>query len=187
MKSFVSIFGGAVFALLLLFAPIMQSQFEYLVRKNNENMSTETLCSSVGGPEIVLCIPKLQMHVPITGDADWKNMNSELRNGVTHLLGTAQPGNEGNAVFFGHSSGYIWEKGPSKTVFVHLNKLQEGDDIYFTQGEAKWRYRVRWVRTVMPNDTSVLNQDFNEKASTFITCWPPGTTLERLVVRAQLQ
>lgn len=173
--------------MVLCFPIAQQEQFEFAEWQNNENTSKENFCVPDQDPALELCIPKLQMHVSVANNADIKNINSKLRNGVTHLIGTAEPGNEGNAVFFGHSSAYPWEKGPNKTVFIHLNKLQVGDDMYFIQGGSKWHYRIQSVRTVSPKDISVLYQDASESISTLITCWPPGTTLKRLVVTAQLQ
>ena len=40
---------------------------------------------------------------------------------------------------------------------------------------------------VQPTDLSVLDQQFDGKYLTLITCSPPGTTLRRLVVKSIIE
>ena len=64
--------------------------------------------------------------------------------------GTANPGENGNAVFFGHSSNDIWEKGNYKFVFVLLEKLAVGDQYEIHYQSRKYIYTVEQTRVVEP-------------------------------------
>jgi sortase A len=106
-----------------------------------------------------------------------------LENGVVHYYGTANPGDVGNAVFFGHSSNDAWVPGNYKFVFVLLEKLVPGDTYEIHYNSKKYVYQVTATKTVQPTDLSVLRQT-NDKTSTLITCTPPGTSWRRFIVSA---
>lgn len=109
-----------------------------------------------------------------------------LRDGVVHYPYTANPNQFGNVFITGHSSYYPWAKGRYKDIFATLERLSLGDRyfIYF-QGE-KYTYQVYEIFEVQPDDVSVLEQPLDKKISTLMTCTPVGTTLRRLIVKAEL-
>jgi sortase A len=101
--------------------------------------------------------------------------------GVGHMPNTAMPGEIGNAVFFGHSSG----RGGSyyETIFATLHRLEVGDDIYIYKNNVKFEYKVESKKIVSSNDFSILEQG-DKKQLTLVTCWPLGTDWQRYVVIA---
>jgi len=142
-----------------------------------------------------LRIPRLQIEAPIVLNVpgnDRKKYFQALERGVAHLQGTPLPGEKGNSFIFGHSSFYRNAPGEYKTVFRRLNLLREGDKI-----EVIVRYKnpisqqtfifvVKEKKLVSPQDLSALKQtDF--PSLTLMTCWPPGTTKYRLLIKATLQ
>lgn len=142
--------------------------------------------AEVVGPNNEIIIPKIGVTAPLvfintTNEAD---VLVALRDGVVHYNGTAVPGENGNAAFFGHSSNDWWEPGNYKFVFVLLEKLTVGDIYEIHYNSRKYVYRVTSTKTVEPNDLSVLNQT-PKPTSTLITCTPPGTALKRFVVSAE--
>lgn len=137
------------------------------------------------GAENLIIIPKINVRAPIVF-ADSVVESAVLRaleDGVVHYNGTANPGEVGNSVFFGHSSNDAWVPGNYKFVFVLLEKLVPGDTYEIHYNSKKYVYQVTSTKTVQPTDLSVLQQT-NDKTSTLITCTPPGTSWRRFIVSA---
>jgi LPXTG-site transpeptidase (sortase) family protein len=150
----------------------------------------------VGPPENRLIIPKMNLNVPIvipTNDAlmreDWKALEEDiqkgLENGVVHYPGTARPGQAGNFFLTGHSSYFPWAAGLYKSVFARLSSLNVGDEYWVYYGGDKHRYIVQEKKEVSPSDVTVLDQPLSKRISTLMTCTPVGTTLRRLIIKAQ--
>lgn len=149
----------------------------------------------VGPPDDILIIPKLKISVPIHDppiDAlmrkDWdqveKDIQETLRGGVVHYPGTARAGQAGNFFITGHSSYYPFDPGKYKTVFARLHELNEGDEYWVYYNGDKHRYIVRSKKEVLPSDVTVLDQPTDARVSTLMTCTPVGTTLRRLIIKA---
>lgn len=134
----------------------------------------------------IIIIPKIGVQAPLVfpDTIDEQLVLRALQDGVVHYAGTAKPGENGNSVFFGHSSNDVWEKGNYKFVFVLLEKLVPGDQYEIHYQSRKYVYTVEETRVVNPNDLSVLNQT-STPYSTLITCTPPGTSWKRFIVKAK--
>ncbi len=135
-------------------------------------------------PQIV--INKINVKAPINFNLDAVNEGAfqlALRDGVVHYPGTAVPGQTGNVVIFGHSSGQWWAPGHYKFVFTLLDKLTYGDTMYIDYQGIRYTYQVTTISVVKPTDLSVLNQG-SEHNLTLITCTPVGTSAKRLIIRA---
>ncbi|MBN2307151.1 sortase [Candidatus Peregrinibacteria bacterium] len=142
-----------------------------------------------------LVIPKLGKSVPIVNMSaehiegeNWaeleKQIQSGLQQGVVHYPGTAAPGQVGNVFITGHSSYYPWDPGQFKDVFAVLGQLEIGDEYYVYYDQKKYTYKVREKFEVQPDNVNVLQQPHDKKVSTLMTCTPVGTTLRRLIIRA---
>ena len=120
---------------------------------------------------------------------DWNALEEQIRSsllsGVVHYPGTAEPGKIGNAFFTGHSSNVLWEPSIYNTVFALLPDIEVGADIYITNDQKEFHYRVTEKKEVSPDDVSILKQG-DKKTLTLMTCTPVGTALKRLVVTAEL-
>lgn len=131
-------------------------------------------------------IPKINVEIPLDFSAtgiDEKAFESALDKGVAHYPTTALPGQQGNASFFGHSSNNIFNPGKYKFAFVLLNELVPGDTFYITYNGVSYGYTIYDKKIVSANAVEIL-QPVQGKASTamLVTCDPPGTSLNRLVV-----
>lgn len=139
-----------------------------------------------GNPKIqyyTLSIPKLKIKNAVVSTVD-----NNLSNHLVNYGGTAIPPENGNAVIFGHSTlPQLYDSKNYKTVFTYLYELSPGDEIIVTTGSVNYKYRVQNVTVVDPNNTSVLQQNFDDSYITLITCTPPGTIWKRLVVRAKIE
>lgn len=138
-------------------------------------------------PEVI--IPKINVEIPIDYNVDTTNENvieNDLEQGVIHFPSTAVPGQDGNAAFFGHSSNNIFNPGKYKFAFVLLHTLVDGDTFYLTYNNTVYVYKVISHFVVSPNDTAVLGPVKGQTATaTLITCDPPGTSINRLIVIGQ--
>lgn len=132
-------------------------------------------------------IPAIGVKAPVIsepGTVEWQ-IQLALRRGVVRYAGTAEPGRNGNAVLFGHSSGQPWAPGDYKFVFTLLDKLQPGDEIKVDYQGTRYTYLVTGSEVVPPTAISVLRQT-TEPTLTLITCTPVGSSTKRLVVHAKL-
>ena len=111
----------------------------------------------------------------------------ELEKGVVRYPGTSKPGETGNAFIFGHSSNYPWMKGEYNSVFALLDQLSFGDEIIVYYNQKKFTYIIREKKVVKPGNVKVLERDETKKELSLMTCWPIGTTLNRLIIFAELQ
>lgn len=132
--------------------------------------------------EYTLSIPKLNIkkaRVVVGGE--------DLTKSLVHYLPQSLPGEYGNVAIFGHSTlPQLYNPKDYKTIFTYLSALEKGDKIFVNVGEFEYQYEVTTLFIVKPNDISVLEQKKDDSYLTLITCEPPGTWLERLVVTAKL-
>ncbi len=134
-------------------------------------------------PKII--IPKINVEIPVVYDepsVEEKAIQNALERGVVHYATTPSPGEQGNAVIFGHSSNNIFNRGQYKFAFVLLSRLEAGDTFYLTKGGKRYVYRVYDKKIVKPTDVWVMGNTDKPATATLITCDPPGTTINRLVV-----
>jgi sortase A len=98
------------------------------------------------------------------------------------------PGENGNPVIFGHSTlPYLFDPGDYKTIFANLYKVKVGDEILAEVSGVSYKYKVFEIKVVNPNDTSVLEQKFDDSYLTLVTCTPPGTVWKRLIIKTKLE
>ena len=136
-----------------------------------------------------LLLTKIGVSVPIITNVDGNNQeeyNKALENGVAQLRGSALPGKNGNSFIFGHSSYYENKPGNYKQIFAELNDLIPGDLIEVQSGEANFVYRITNKKVVEPSDVSVAAQNVDLTQITLMTCWPIGSTAQRLIVVGEL-
>lgn len=149
-------------------------------------LSTDSIAPTAS-PEVI--IPKINVQIPVNysvNTTDESVIESDLQDGVVHYPTTTLPGQNGNTAFFGHSSNNIFNPGKYKFAFVLLHTLVPGDTFYLTYNSKVYVYKVISRNIVNPSDVSVLNPVANQTATaTLITCDPPGTSLNRLIVVGQ--
>ncbi|MBI5668656.1 MAG: sortase [Chloroflexi bacterium] len=90
---------------------------------------------------------------------------SRLGFNAGHLQGTARFGAKGNLVLAGHVEMADGRPG----VFARLNKLNTGDTLILSRGRLQRKYVVSAVKTVAPDDLSVLYPTTEDRL-TLITC-----------------
>lgn len=190
------IFGlgmGAFVVLIFLFGFFNERFIAPFITPSRSVSSTPIIidpASSAVGPESKIVIPKINVEIPVIYDEPTINeaaIQRALEKGVVHYPTTSNPGEIGNGVIFGHSANNILNKGKYKFAFVLLKRLETGDTFYLQKDGKRYVYKVFDKKVVSPSEVSVLYPSYPDKPSTFtlITCDPPGTSLNRLVVVAE--
>ena len=90
-------------------------------------------------------------------------------------------------VIFGHSTlPQLYDTKDYKTIFTYLSSLSNNDIVKIQVRDEIYTYKVNEIFVIKPDKTSVLDKIPDESYITLITCVPPGTYWNRLVVRAKL-
>ncbi|MGA2911630.1 MAG: sortase [Candidatus Levyibacteriota bacterium] len=141
-------------------------------------------------PNFSIIIPKIGASAKVFPNVDISNQNvflPILMQGVAHAAGTVFPGMNGNVYLFAHSTDNFWDVGRYNAVFYLLKDLNKGDEVVIFYQNKRYNYIVTGSKIVSPSDVSYLVNSQNQDKQQLIlqTCWPPGTTLQRLLVFAQ--
>lgn len=179
---------GALVLVILLFSFFNQYVIAPFIQPSRTVSATPIILgsstASSTSPEVV--IPKINVQIPLIFDLqsnDESVIESGLENGVVHYPSTVTPGQTGNAAFFGHSSNNIFNPGKYKFAFVLLHTLTTGDVFYISYNGTTYAYQVFAREVVPPSQVGVLTDTKGKTATaTLITCDPPGTSNNRLVV-----
>jgi sortase A len=130
------------------------------------------------GPEqpIRLDLPSVgKTNMPVVEGDGWE----QLKQGVGHHIGSANPGTTGNVVLSAHNDIF-------GELFRDLDRLQPGDEAVVYTSTQKFVYRIIAVRIVEPTDTSVLAST-GRPTLTLISCYPYMIDSQRIVVTAELE
>lgn len=149
----------------------------------------EPASSPLPSAEVRLVIPAIQVDSPVV------HVGQEMVDGVLtwerpkfavgHLAGTAQPGEQGNAVMAGHiltlGEGSVFRRLPEIPSLLEQG-LPVGIWVYTPQGT--YLYWAQETLVVEPEDTWVV-EPTSEPTLTLITCVPSWNPTHRLVVIAR--
>lgn len=108
-----------------------------------------------------------------------------------HYAKSALPGEVGNSFVYGHSVlPFFYNPKNYKTIFSTLGKLEAGDEFYVTYKGNELTYKVEGKRDLKPEEVDPLGlikpKFLNESTMVLMTCSPPGTKINRLLVDAVL-
>ena len=134
----------------------------------------QQVAGKTGMPIGKIVIPSIGMNVVMvegTGKGD-------LKVGPGHWPETPFPGEGGNFVVSGHRTTY-------GAPFFKLNEIKVGDEIDLVLPYAVARYKVIWIKVVVPNDVGVVAQHGIEQVS-LAACHPIYSASHRIVVQADL-
>lgn len=139
--------------------------------------------------EFSLIVPKIGINaavIPSVNPAKPGEYLAALEKGIAHASTSFFPDEEGTVYLFSHSTNYDWFVRDLNAVFYLLKNLSEGDlMVVFYKGQ-RYTYRMTEKRVVGPNEVSYLVPQTGSKKLILQTCWPPGSTAERLLLFADL-
>jgi len=129
------------------------------------------------GPEqpTRIVVKSIGVDAPVVQGDGWE----QLKKGVGHHLGTANPGERGNMVLSAHNDVF-------GEIFRRLEQVELKDEILVYSGSRVFRYVVTQKRVIEPTEVSVMYPT-SDPTTTLITCYPYLVDNKRLVVIAELQ
>lgn len=139
-------------------------------------------------PQFSILIPKLGANervLPNVNSADENDYLPALQKGVAHAAGTAFPGEGGHVYLFAHSTNTFSNVSRYNAVFYLLYKLENGDEINVYYRGVRHRYAVIGKQVVDPSEVTYLTRKTTAEFLTLQTCWPPGTTSQRMLIFAE--
>lgn len=201
------IIGFVVISLLFTFGPLVKEETMYslgLKTKVSENgfgnlvsgVSAESEAkvraeaASLGlDSYFSVYIPKIDAKERIIANVDTANKadyEDALLKGVGHARGTYFPGQGRNIFLFAHSTDSSVNFARYNAVFYLLPKLETGDKIIIYFADKKYQYQVTDKITTSAKDTKwVLNPPVDGETLILQTCYPPGTTWQRMLILAK--
>jgi len=121
-----------------------------------------------------IIVPAIGVDAPVAEGDDWES----LKKGAGHYVGSANPGERGNAVISAHNDIY-------GEIFRRLPELSIGDEITVQTPSTSYTYVVEQTRIVAPTEVGVMD-DTSTPVLTLISCYPYRVDTHRIVVIASL-
>ncbi len=135
-----------------------------------------------------LIIPKLNVDVPLNFGIGLDGVMEAMNRGVVHYRingASAFPGEVGNFVVMGHSAGDIYSGNQYKFIFSGLERLEVGDIMYVHYNSTRYTYKMVSNEIIWPTEVSKLIINTDKPLMTLVTCWPLGTSRQRLLIHAE--
>ncbi len=182
---------------LAIFYPVILLELKYRFLGPDSGVRVELRQDAKEGEEIIIpvdeefgiVVPKIRANSKIIPNVNPYNANEyqiALTRGVAHAKNTGFPGQNKNIFLFSHSSVNFYEATAYNSIFYLLNKMEKDDEIYLFYKGEKFRYSVVDKKIIDAGDISYLENSGTKERLILMTCWPPGTTLKRLLVIASL-
>ena len=121
-----------------------------------------------------IVVPAIGVDAPVVEGDDWES----LKKGAGHHIGSANPGERGNAVISAHNDIY-------GEIFRRLPDLTIGDEITVQTPSTSYTYVVEQTRIVAPTEVGVMDGT-STPVLTLISCYPYRVDTHRIVVIASL-
>lgn len=199
---------AAVGGLIFTFGPVAREEIGYRISKQQTSTPLGILVDSaqaeqeyrefvdskavelgVTDTSFSIVVPKINAQgivIANVSSADAKEYQEALTRGVAHAAGTVFPGMKGTTFLFAHSTDAPLNIARYNAVFYLLRELESGDEIFVFFGGKFYPYLVSDKKIVEPDDVSwITNAQSTPEQLVLQTCWPPGTTLKRLLVVAK--
>ena len=177
----------SIIIFIFTFYPVITAETSYTFSSHNKIAAAKI---TPVDEDFGIVIPKIGANAHVIADVNPYNESDyeqALTQGVAHAKGSAYPGESGNVFLFSHSSVNFYDALRYNAIFYLITKLEKGDVVYIFYKKQKLKYIVRDKIIVDPQAISFLSTKDKTHALTLMTCWPPGTTLKRLLIIAQLQ
>lgn len=181
---FVGFFLVGISVIGFIYGPLVRQEVEQVYR-TSQPINTKIAPVDT---EFGIIISKIGANSAVIENVDPTNSllyQLALSKGVAHAMGSALPGQPGTVFIFAHSSLNFYEAKKYNSVFYLLHWLKPADEIGIVYRRQLYRYQVTEVKQVESSKVEYLYQYQPEERLILMTCWPPGTTLKRLLVVAK--
>lgn len=162
--------------------PLIKSEYQYRFEEGAE------ITDEIAAKGFTVNLPSIKAASRIIENVDpWNQAEYKkaLEEGVAHAKGSALPGESGTIFLFAHSSGNPLEQTRVNPAFFRLNRMSAGDLIEISFQGQDYRYQVKELKTVLPNEVEYL-LDQSKDQLILQTCTPIGTDWNRLLVIAEV-
>jgi LPXTG-site transpeptidase (sortase) family protein len=151
-------FGIAILMLSIFF--LVKRNDPNRLQFNNSQISTVDHKDKFKVPTGIY-IKSLSIRLPIILSKKKGDYWDTTSQGVSYLAGSPLPGENGNAILYGHNWG---------SILGNLYKVKPGDiiEVYFSNGDRN-SFEIAYVQEVSPNDTSIL-KNTDDSRITLYTC-----------------
>jgi LPXTG-site transpeptidase (sortase) family protein len=176
---------GSITILIFLFGFFNDRIIAPFIQPSRHAVNIPLISGAAVGSDPEVIIPKINAEVPVVYDVnstDDEAIQQGLTSGVVHYPSSPAPGQNGNVVIVGHSSGNIFNLGNYKFAFSLLREMDNGDTFFLQKGGQRYTYQVYRKEVVKPTDVGVLGTADKPATATLITCDPPGLSTNRLVL-----
>ncbi len=139
--------------------------------------------------DFAIIVPKIGINAAVTANVDPAKpaaYQKALETSVAHASTSFTPDKNGTTYLFSHSTNYEWFVKDLNAVFYLLKNLEKGDSIVLVYKGNRYTYKLTDKKIVSPKDVSYLIPEAGKKSLILQTCWPPGSTTERLLLFADL-
>ncbi len=136
-----------------------------------------------------LVVPKAGINAAVVASVDPGNLGSyteALKTGIAHASTSFLPDQNGTVYLFSHSTNFDWFVRDLNAVFYLLKNLDKGDLVVLFYKGRQYTYKITDKAIVQPREISYLVPQAQKKQLILQTCWPPGSTAERLLIFADL-
>ncbi len=134
-----------------------------------------------------LVIPKIGVNAPIiagVSPTQTTGYNAALKQGVAHSVTSFYPNEDGTVYLFSHSTNYEWFVKDLNAVFYLVKNLEPGDYVVVMYLGDRYTYKIREKKVVSAKEVAYLAPHAGSRNLILQTCWPPGSTWQRLLIFA---
>jgi LPXTG-site transpeptidase (sortase) family protein len=136
-----------------------------------------------------LIIPKIGVNAAVIPGVDPstpERYNDALKAGVAHASTSFFPDENGTVYLFSHSTNYDWFVQDLNAIFYLVKNLEPDDVIVLMYKGRRYTYEISEKKVVSPSASGYLYPYVGHRNLILQTCWPPGSTTERLLIFANL-
>ena len=132
-----------------------------------------------------IIVPKIGINAAVVSAVDPAHYDEALQKGVAHASTSFFPNENGAVYLFSHSTDAPWNI-VRYNVFYLMKNLEADDLVILIYKGTRYTYKLTEKRIVSPKDVSYIAPMEGKKMLILQTCWPPGSTTQRLLVFANL-
>lgn len=162
--------------------PVVKTEFKL----KSSKLPVQSIVSE-SPKDFSIVVPRYKIKAPVSANVDpfdTKAYQLALNKGAAHAKGSSLPGQNGKIFIFAHSSSDLLSKNPYGTLFYPLTDLNAGDEVVLDYNGKQYSYKVRSKFIVDPKDITPLDKTDGGTVVYLMTCWPPGTSLKRMIITA---
>lgn len=181
----------SIVGLVIVYGPLVTAEVEYQVLPAPSKLGSALRDMpnwQVPNTNYSLYVPKIAARTQVIDNVNVANETeylAALKQGVAAAAGLAHPGQVGTTYLFAHSTDGPWNFARYNAIFYLLDKVEGGDRVEVVYQNKLYKYQVVRKQILAASDTRYLIPQKQQELLILQTCWPPGTSWQRLVVEAK--